>query len=110
MKDFTIAINGTTGDIPNEPGMRLVGLLMPTMDSTTLAASLGINGTYAVAVDSAGAAITIGGTAQTWNKFVPVPEALSLMAIPADVIRLTVASQTGGARSCKALFVSGGAL
>ena len=106
-KAFTIAASGTTGDIPTQAGYRLVGLMIPTADSTTLAASLYIDevANAKVAVDAAGAAITIGGTAQTWNKFVPVPETLSLMAMACAGVRLTVASQTSGALSCMAFFV-----
>lgn len=107
--DFTIANGGTTADIALPPGQRLVGLQFPTLTSTTVAPSLSKDGTTFVAAhDATGAAYTIGGSAFTAARIIPVPEELSRLAMAFSKIRLTFASQ-GAERSCKAIFASAGA-
>ena len=103
---FSIAASGTVSDTPPIPiGYRLVGLEIPTVDSATLTISLSTdNVTFRATADSAGTANgAIGGAANTGNKFVGVPEALSLLTEGRHVKITMGAAQTSGAVTIKGL-------
>ncbi len=103
---FTIASGGTVSDTPVVPlGYRLVGLEVPTIDLATLTIDLSNDlATYRPTADSGGTANgAIGGAANTGNKFVAVPDALSRMT-EGHGVRITAgAAQTGGARTIKGI-------
>lgn len=97
--EFPIAASGTTGVAKVPEGWRLVGLELPTLDSTTIVATLSSDGgtTYRTTFDGAGTTnATIGGTANTGNRFVNVVDSLSRLTDGMKV-KLTVASQTSAA-------------
>ena len=107
---FTIASGGTASDFQHMGGgYRLVGLLVPTLDSTTITFEIDEDGsaTGSLAVKTnthaaAPAALNLG-TADTGAKAVAVPEEVGRLTAVAFV-RLITAAQTGGARSIVALW------
>lgn len=107
--DVLVSASGTTGDFALPAGYRLVGLELPALDSTTVKIGLGrASGTYVAARDAAGAEYTIGGVANVGSRIIPVPAELSLLALAYSHARLTVASQTSGAVTIKAIFAKAG--
>jgi hypothetical protein len=103
---FAIASGGTVSDTPSIPaGYRLIGLEIPAVDSATLTISLSAdNSTFRATAGSDGTANgAIGGAANTGDKFVALPEALSLMTEGHHVKITMGAAQNGGARTIKGL-------
>lgn len=107
---ISIASSGTTGTLNPLPGYRLTGILLPALDNTTVvpAVSFDNGSSYQNCYDSAGNQITLGGAANTGDRLVQVPESLAMMLNAGDKLRLTLASQTGGARTLYGIFVRGG--
>ena len=103
---FAIASSGTLSDGQAGKGSRLVGLVVPTMDSTTIEFEASLDGgtTYVSVHTNTGAtaAVTLGN-ANTGAKVQAVPEDVGRISAVAK-IRLKVASQTGGARSIGAIW------
>lgn len=106
----SVASSGTEGTCVIPAGHKLIGLEVPAVDNTTITPSVSSDGgvTYRNCYDSAGNQITIGGAANTGNRFVEASDALGNLTLGASHLKLTVASQTGGARSIGALFAEGG--
>ncbi len=101
--DFTIASAGTVSDGIHRPGYRLVGLILPTLDSTVIGFSVsadgGDNWTPVWLATHAGTPVQLNmGVAQTTAKAQSVPEDVSRFSIQCQV-RLDVAAQNGGART-----------
>lgn len=108
--DFAIASSGTTSDLVHMPGYRLVGLLLPTLDSTTItfrvahdAAATGVQ-TIKISGHGDTPAATNLGTADTGAKYVAVPREIGEASAVA-FLGLIVASQTGGARTIPGFFM-----
>jgi hypothetical protein len=102
---FTIANAGTASIGLHVPAHRLVGLILPALDSTTIGFSVSHdNSTFVVVYTNSGtpAAATLG-TADTGSKAVAVPEEIGRLAA-CMFIRLNVAAQNGGARTIVGLF------
>lgn len=106
-EDFTIAAAGTTSQGIGGKGHHLQGLLVPTLDSTTIAFEASLDGTtwFDVYDNAATPALVTCGGADTGGKAVMVPEAVRLLSAIA-IIRLVVASQTGGARTIRSIWES----
>lgn len=102
-KTFSVVITGTTSDgvmIPE--GSRLVGFLLPTLDSTTITVKLAETNqgspTYLTPYDTTGSIAVCGPAANTGDRYITVPEALSLLT-EGHAVQLTVAAQNTAARS-----------
>jgi len=103
---FTIANAGTEGTFKVPGGYRLVGLIVPTMTSTTLTISVSPDGGTTYYATWAGAANgVVGGSAFTVARAQYIPEDLSLLT-SGMTVKVTVASQ-GAARSLIALLATG---
>ena len=106
-KDFTIANGATESDFVRVPGARLVGLILPTLTSTTVTFETASDGATTDGVvnsntpGAAPAALTLGN-ANVGAIVQAVPEAVGALSavIP---IRLKVAAQ-GAARTVTGLF------
>lgn len=101
---FAIANSGTESDEHKGQGHRLVGLVFPTMTSTTVQFDYSPDGsTWTRIYDTAGtpAAVTLGG-ADTGSKAVAVPDTVGKLSAT-GFIRLVVASQ-GAARSVTGIY------
>lgn len=105
IETLTVAASGTTSTSVHRAGYSLVGLIIPALDSTTIEFEASQdNSTFTSVFTNSGtpAAATLG-TAATGAKIVAVPEEIGRLAAVMHV-RLKVASQTGGARTFKALL------
>lgn len=104
-EDFTIANGGTEGTFEVPASYRLVGLVVPTMTSTTLTISVSPDGgTTFYATWAAAANGVVGGAAFTTARMQYIPEDLSLLT-PGSQVKLTVAAQ-GAARSLRAIMIT----
>ncbi len=106
-RSITVAASGTESSAFGGDGYRLVGLILPTLDSTTIGFEVSPDGGSYSAVKtnvhgSAPAAITLG-TANTGACAQAVSEEIGRLAATAKM-KLVVASQTGGARTITGLF------
>lgn len=108
--DFAVASSGTISDYVHIPGYRLVGLLLPALNSTTITFKVATDaeGTGAQVINISGhgdtpAARTLG-TADTGAKYVSVPREVGEAAAVA-FLALVVAAQTGGARTIPGFFM-----
>ncbi len=103
----TIAIlaSGTTSASFHRPGYRLVGLVLPSMDSTTIQFAVSVDDSTFVDVytNSGTPAAATLGTASTGARVQAVPEEIGRLAAVLRM-RLVVASQTGGARAIIGMF------
>lgn len=108
-ENFTIAANGTTSNYLGGQGMRLVGLVLPTLDSTTIEFEAQSDASDVSIHTNTGtpAAITLGA-ANTGARVQAVPEDVGRISAVLKV-RLKTAAQTGGARTIVALFERTGA-
>ena len=105
---FAVAAAGTVSSVAVIPsGYRLIGLEIPAVDSATLTLDLSTDGTtYRATAGSDGTANgAIGGAANTGNKFVAVPDALSRMTEGRHVRATMGAAQNSGAVTIKGLCV-----
>ena len=96
-EDFTIAVAGTVSDGLHNPGYRLVGLILPTMDTTVIGFSVSADGgsTWHIVflATHTGTPVALNmGVAQTTAKAQAVPLDVSKMSIACQV-RLNVAAQ-----------------
>ena len=103
---FSIAAAGTHSNYLSHPGYRLVGLVVPAIDSSTIGFEASVDGETGpldiFTNTGTPAAVTLG-TADTGSKVVAVPEDVGRISAVIPV-RLQVASQTSGAVAVKALF------
>lgn len=102
---FAIASGGTTSDKKDIPmGQRLVGFILPALDSTTISVALAAasGDTFLVPYDASGSIAVCGPGANTGSRYITVPEALSLLT-EGMCVQLTVAAQNGGARTLKGI-------
>lgn len=102
---FTIADEATVSNGIHRPGYRLVGLILPTLDSTTIEFEASADGTTYVDVftnSGTPAALTLG-TASTGARVQAVPEDVGRISAVA-YIRLVTAAQNGGPRSITGLW------
>ena len=107
-EEIAIAISGTEGTCTIPRGCRLVGLFLPSLDSTQVTPQLSFDGTtYKAVYDGAGTQILIGGSANTGDRWVTAPDALQLIVGGAQKLKLVVASQTTAARTIRAVFAQG---
>ncbi|MFN0145104.1 MAG: hypothetical protein ACKVT1_01225 [Dehalococcoidia bacterium] len=97
--DFVIANGGTVSNYVHMPGYRFVGLLAPTLTSTTLslrvakdAAATGAQPIHTNDHGSASAIRTLGN-ADTGAKYIPMPEAMGEAAAVAFVAVVAGSSQ-----------------
>lgn len=106
VETYSVASSGTTSNGLTGGGSRLVGLLLPALDSTTIEFEASFDGgtTYVSVYTNSGtpAAITLG-TASTGSRVQAVPEEVGRISAVAKV-RLKVASQTGGARTIMSVW------
>ena len=106
LETFSIASSGTHSNGLGGAGRHLIALDIPALDSTTIQFECSFDGgsTWRDVFTNSGtpAALTLG-TADTGGKVVAVPQEVARLAAHA-LIRLQVASQTGGARTIKAIF------
>lgn len=105
---FSIASGGTTSDGAFKNGKRLVGLFVPTVDSTTITFQASDDGgttwkaIHTAIHGSAPAALTLG-TANTGDVWQSVPEEVGRISAVA-MVRLVTAAQNGGARTFLSLW------
>lgn len=105
---FTIAASGTVSNGIGGVGLRLVGLLLPTLDSTTIEFEAAIDGINYVSIHTntgATAAATIGN-ANTGGKFQAVPSDVGRISSTCPV-RLKTAAQVSGAVAIKSVWERG---
>lgn len=106
--NFSIASGGTASDyVSAGRGYRLVGLIVPALDSTTIgftwARDSAGTGAQAVFTNTGSPAAATLGSADTGGKAVAVPEDIGRLAA-AGYVRLNVAAQNGGARTIVGVF------
>ncbi len=97
VSNFTILVTATASDGLHNPGYRLTGLILPTLDSTVIGFSVSPDGgttwTPVWLATHAGTPVQLNmGVAQTTAKAQSVPEDVSRFSIQCQV-RLDVAAQ-----------------
>jgi len=99
---LTIAAAGVASAALAGEGYRLIGLVLPTLDSTTIKFDFSLDGLTWSRVYEAAAEVTLGG-ANTGGLTTTVPPTIGALA-EAGQLRLVVAAQNGGARVVTAVL------
>lgn len=106
-KSLTIADDATASPGFSTPGESLIGLILPTLDSTTISFAFSLDDSTYVTVytniHGAAPAILNLGTAVTTARVVAVPEEVGRLA-SVGFLRLVLATQSGGPYTVTALF------